>query len=177
MSPLWRLVPALLIVAMLAGCSDSRKGTDDPGPTTSSDGSSTTTAPPPAPVADVELANETIQFAAFQGGAATRSEATVPDTHGNVTITYRILTDCPAGYAKSPSLVVETADGTTTTLWTYDVVAPDVNEPYTCPVDGGFSDRERAKGAVTFLAVPGPLTVTPLGEFSADVEVAITVSA
>lgn len=170
------LVPALLILALLAGCSDSPKETDDPG-TTASSGPSTTTAAPPTPVADVELANETIQFAAFRGGAATRSEVTVPDTHGNVTVTYRILNDCPAGYAKSPSLVVEAADGTTTTLWAYDVVAPDVNEPYTCPADGGFSDRERAKGTLTFLAVPGPLAVATLGEYSADVEVAIIASA
>lgn len=171
-----RLLPALLAVTLLAGCSDPQEEAGDPATSTTSTGSSTTQAP--AAVLDIELANETLDFAAANGGAADSLEVDVPSTHGNVTVRFQILADCPSGYAaSSPRLVAVDADGAEMELWAYDTVVPDATEPYNCPLGDPTGGREREAGVVDVSAVPGSFTLRTEGEFTGEVEVAIIASA
>lgn len=167
---------ALLACLLLAGCSGGSPG-KDPGPDmdgATGGASSSTTDPPAKPLDPVEVYNDTIEFAA-PGGQATGgvAQADVPKGYANVTVHFRILNDCPAGYAaESPRLVATDAAGGETELWAYPMLAS--NEPYSCPVAGNLADRVREDMSTDLAASTGTFTVKALGQYSADVELSIT---
>jgi hypothetical protein len=172
---------AVLVAVALAGCSDSKGGGDNPDATptgATSQGGNSTAGPAQQAVASLELANETLDFAATGGGAADSLTVEVPATHGNVTVRFQVYADCPTGYATSPRLAMVDADGTETELWAYAMAAPaDAAEPYTCPASDPVEGRERQSGDVDFAAVTGALTVRTEGEFTGEVDVVVIVSA
>lgn len=181
MPSLMRVVPVLFLVVAIAGCGGSKGGGSDPDPTSTGSTDqvgSSTTGPAPQAVASVELANETLDFAATGGGAADSLTVEVPATHGNVTVRFQVYADCPTGYATSPRLAMVDADGTETELWAYAMAAPaDAAEPYTCPAADPVEGRARQSGKVDLAAVTGALTVRTEGEFTGEVDVVVIVSA
>lgn len=167
---------AVLALLLLAGCASPA---DDDVPTADgadsdalADATDAAQAPAPKPLPPLELLNTTLDFAAPTGGSSQSADVTVPAGYHNLTVTFRVLNDCPSGYAaESPRLVLAAADGREDVLWEYGAVAP--NEPYTCPVNGNFADRLREVGTREMATGVGQWTVRALGQFTGEAEVAV----
>lgn len=165
----------LTLALLLSGCSDAPDPVDDASDpmTSSTDGGSEAvglTIPPPAPV---ELANTTLDFASPTGGSAGSADVLVPATHGNVSIAFLVLGDCPGGYAaEEPRLIAVDAAGTEHQLWAYTSLAP--HEVYNCSFASQLTEAEWANATIVLPALPGTWTLKTLGQFTAHAQIVVT---
>lgn len=166
----------LVLAIVLAGCSGGGGAGGDPSgggdPTGGTQADDDTGPAPPTPMPPVELLNTTLDFAAASGGSAEEDSATLPAGYGNVTVTWTILRDCPAGHAAGPPAVLLESGGQTLVVWAYDMLV-EQGEPYSCSPASQLQGRVFGSGEATYAAA-GDVTVRTAGQFTAELEVVLT---